>query len=238
MLKKWWITIQMTRIINIAGNSGAGKSIVALNLGVALATQGRDVTLIDGNLYSPDIANYSDIKPNAFLNEFLDGQKNFEDILHYHPSGLKVIPAIAEDSHNDGKFHTLNRALLHLVGKSEIVLVDSFSHSPLMFSVMDNADETLFITNDDYPSIIKSKEFINKIESKGLSVMGILLNKRMRTQKDHVESIVGKRVLAELPYDKKMIEAINIKQPVYLSYPKSKISRSLSELAKLLDVSK
>jgi len=228
----------MTRIINIAGNSGAGKSIVALNLGVALATQGRDVTLIDGNLYSPDIANYSDIKPEAFLNEYLEGQKSLDEIIHYHPSGLKVIPAIAENSHDEGKFHSLNKALLHLVGKSEIVLVDSFSHSPSMFSVMANADETLFVTNDDFPSIIKTKEFVNKIEDKGLSVMGILLNKRMRTDKAHVESIVGKRVLAEFPYDKKMIEAINIKQPVYLSYPKSKISKSISDLAELLDVSK
>ena len=66
----------MTRIINIIGNSGSGKSTLALNLGVALAQRGKDVLLVDGNLYSPDIANYSDIEPTAYLNEHLEGKKD------------------------------------------------------------------------------------------------------------------------------------------------------------------
>ena len=130
----------MTRIINILGNSGSGKSVIALNLGVALASKGKDVVLIDGNIYSPDISYYADINPKAYLNEHLDGDKSLEEIVHIHPSGLKIIPSLREEEHNEGKYHLLNSVLLDMHGKSEIVLVDSFSHSPAMFSSLHNSD--------------------------------------------------------------------------------------------------
>ena len=137
----------MTRIINIAGNNGSGKTALALNLGIALTNKGKDVLLFDGNIYSPDIANYSDISPSIFLNEFLEGEKNIEETILFHPTGMKIIPSMGEEEYNLEKHKKINQALLSLIGKAEIILVDSFSHSPPLFSVVDNADETIFITN-------------------------------------------------------------------------------------------
>ena len=74
---------KMTRIISIVGNSGSGKSVVTLNLALALANKGRDVILMDSNIYSPDIANYSDISPTIFLNEYIEGNRKIEDTLIY-----------------------------------------------------------------------------------------------------------------------------------------------------------
>ena len=131
----------------------------------------------------------------------------------------------------------LNNALLRLIGKGEIILVDSFSHSPAMFSVLNKGDETIFVTNDDFPSILKSREFINRLEKEGMGVIGLVVNRRRKeTQKEHIESIVGKKVIAELPHDDKVIDSINMKQPVLLMHPKTEVSRQIAELAKLLDV--
>ncbi|MCK5283170.1 MAG: P-loop NTPase [Nanoarchaeota archaeon] len=227
----------MTRIIHISGNSGSGKSVLALNLGIALSQKGREVILVDGNIYSADIANYSDISPEVFLNEFLDGEKDIEETIVFHPSGMKMILSMAEKAYTPEKHEKLNKALLSLTGKTEFVLVDSFSHSPALFSVIDNADEMIFVTNDDFPSILKSKEFIKKIESKGTNIVGVVLNKkRKNSNKKHIEAILEKRVLVEIPYDKNLIDTVNMKQPISLVYPKSETSKAITELAKIIDI--
>ena len=227
----------MTKIINIAGNSGAGKSVIALNLSIALTHRGNEVILLDSNIYSPDIANYSDISPNVFFNEYLDDERKIEETITQHPAGMKVIPSISEEEYNPKKHMKINQALLSLIGKSEIILVDSFSHNPATFSVIDGADETIFVTNDDYPSIVKTKEFINKMDEKGMNVIGIILNKRKKdTVKKHIEGILNKPVLAEIPHDEKITESLNKRQPHLLMHPNSNISKTIRELAGLLSL--
>ena len=227
----------MTRIINIAGNSGSGKTILALNLSIALNNQGRDVILVDSDIYSPDITNYTDISPGIFFNEVLEGERNIEEAIMFHPSGIKIVPSIAEEEYSPEKHDKINHALLSLIGKSEIVLVDSFSHNPASVAIIDKADETLFITNDDFPSIVKTKDFINKMENSGINVIGVVLNKRKKeTDKKHIEAILNKPVLAEIPHDNKIIDSINAKKPHYLTYPNSDVSKAIRGLAELIDL--
>ncbi len=227
----------MSRIIHIAGNSGAGKTVLALNLGIALTQIGKDVILVDANIYSPDIGNYSDISPSIFLNEFLDGDRNIEEAITLHPSGMKMISSMAEEIHDPDKHNKINQALLSLIGKGEIILVDSFSHNPAMFSAINNADDTIFVMNDDFPSVLRSKEFINKMEGSGMNVIGIVVNKRRKsTQSKHIESIIGKPILAEIPYDEKLIDSINERQPVFLKHPDSHMSKAVRGLAELIGI--
>lgn len=226
----------MTKIIHIAGNSGSGKTVLAVNLAIAFAKKGKQVILVDGNIYSPDVAYYLGITPSIYLNEFLNGEKKIEDVLFSHPSGIKVIPATAEDEHDPLKHKKINDALLSLIGRAEIVLVDSFSHNPAFFSIMDNSDETLFVSNDDFPSIAKSREHIRKIESRGMNVIGLVLNKKIRdNNKKHIQAIAGKPVLAEILFDEKLIESVNLGMPAAIYYPKSGIAKAARELAEMLD---
>jgi len=224
----------MTRILHIAGNSGAGKSVIALNLAVALAQQGKDVLLADTNLYSPDIASYLKAVSGFYLNDFIHGERNINDIISHHPSGIRLITAQPEEKHEEWKHNQINKAILHLMGKAEIVLLDSFSHNPVFYSHIDNADETLFVTNDDYPSIVKSKDFIQKMDGRGMHVIGVVMNRKHVSEKKHVESILQRPVLAELRHDTKVIESVNAGKPVVLRHPSCPFSQSVTELARLL----
>ena len=227
----------MTRIINIMGNGGAGKSFTTLNLGIALKNRGKDVMIVDANIYSPDLGNYSELRPSVYLNEFLDGSKKLEEVITHHPSGIKAIHSMTEYEHSPKLHHLINQALLHLHGKSEIVLVDSFSHAPAFSSILKNSDETIFVTNDDFHSIIKSKDFIDYIESRGTPVIGIILNKKQKkTNNRHVESIIKKPILGAFPYDEKVIDSINHKQPLFLKEKNSEITKTLKNIANLLDL--
>ncbi len=224
----------MTKILHIAGNSGAGKSVLALNLAVALAQQGRDVLLVDTNLYSPDIGSYCKAIGGFYLNDFVSGERSILEVISHHPSGIRLIAAQPEEEYADWKHQQVNRAILSLMGKAEIVVADSFSHNPVFFSHVDSADETLFVTNDDYPGIVKSKEFIRTMDARGMHVIGVVLNRKHASEKKHVESIIQKPVLAELRHDPKVIESVNIGKPIVTHYPASPFSQSVVQLAKLL----
>lgn len=229
----------MTRIINIAGNSGSGKTTLALNLGISLAVRGRDTLLIDGNIYSPDIKHYVDVSPHAYLNEFLNDEKKIEDTIILHPSGIKLILSMPEEQHDKKKHQKLNGALVSLIGKHEIILVDSFSLHPALFNIMDKTDETIFIANDDFASIAKAKDMIERMEKKGMNVVGIVLNKRRKDSViKYIETVIEKPVIIDLPHDEKVIESINLRKPVYLTHPKSEFSKSISQLAELIDIHK
>jgi flagellar biosynthesis protein FlhG len=227
----------MTRVIHIAGNSGSGKSLIALNLALALHQKGKDSLLVDGNLYSPDISHYADISPMFFLNDYLKGEKELEEVIMHHPSGIRIIPSQMEWEHNPELHNRLNQAILHLHGQSELVIVDSFSIHPALFSVLDQADECIFVTNDDFPSIAKTRDFLRALENKGIQVLGVILNRR-RTSKDtkHIEAILDKPVLAEITHDVQLIESVNQGQPVYIHAPKSPLSRAMSGLADMLSI--
>jgi MinD-like ATPase involved in chromosome partitioning or flagellar assembly len=229
----------MTKIIHLAGNSGSGKTALAINLALAMKKRGREVILVDGNIYSPDVAYYLGMTPSIYLNEFLNGERKIDEILTAHSFGITVIPTLAEEEHAPLKHKKINDALLSLIGKSEIVLVDSFSHNQAFFNVIDGADETLFVATDDFPNIVKSRDLIRKMESRGMNVIGIVLNKQIKqNNKKHIQAIVEKPVLCQIPFDKQVIESVNLAKPALLHYPMSSIARAAMELAETLDIDK
>ena len=70
-----------------------------------------------------------------------------------------------------------------------------------------------------------------------MTIIGVILNKAKNTAKiKHIEAILNKPVLAKLPYDNSVIESVNNKQPIFLSSPKNKLSKTISELADLMNV--
>ena len=67
-----------------------------------------------------------------------------------------------------------------------------------------------------------------------MTIIGVILNKAKNTAKiKHIEAILNKPVLAKLPYDNSVV---NNKQPIFLSSPKNKLSKTISELADLMNV--
>jgi MinD-like ATPase involved in chromosome partitioning or flagellar assembly len=210
--------------------------MLAFNLGVALSQMQHDVIAVDANIYSPDLTQYADISSANYLNDQLDDNKNIEDAIAYHPSGLKIIPSMAEEVHDEEKHGKINNALLNLHGKADIVLVDSLSHNPALYSVLHHSDEILLVSNDDYHNVAKTRDFIKDLEEKGLNVIGVVLNKRGKAKKADIESILGKKILAELSSDNKVVDSINKRQPVVLMHPSSSLSKAVNELAEMISI--
>lgn len=91
------MTVSATRPVRVVGVSsgkgGVGKTNVCVNLGVALARLGRQVTLLDADLGLANVDVLLGLKPTRTLEHVLNGECSLAEVLLEMPSGLKIVPA-------------------------------------------------------------------------------------------------------------------------------------------------
>ncbi|MEM7469564.1 MAG: MinD/ParA family protein [Pseudomonadota bacterium] len=83
-----------TRVIAVtSGKGGVGKTMVSINLSVALAQLGHRVTLLDADLGLANADVLLGLAPKLTLADVLDEKCALEDILLDGPCGIKLVPA-------------------------------------------------------------------------------------------------------------------------------------------------
>jgi flagellar biosynthesis protein FlhG len=82
------------RVIAItSGKGGAGKTTVSINLAMATASLGKEVTLLDADLGLANIDVMLGLKPVLNLSHVIDGVCRLEEIILKGPGSIKIIPA-------------------------------------------------------------------------------------------------------------------------------------------------
>ena len=87
------------RVIAIGGGKGGvGKSLVAANVGIFLATIGKRVTLVDGAFGAPNLHLFAGVpRPSRTLAEVLDrGVSLGELAVPTHVAGVRLIAATGD----------------------------------------------------------------------------------------------------------------------------------------------
>jgi flagellar biosynthesis protein FlhG len=77
----------------VAGTRGAGATSCVVNLGAALAKQGRRVLIVDENFSSPNVAQALGVRPRYDLGHVIAGDCALEDALQQGPAGLTLLAA-------------------------------------------------------------------------------------------------------------------------------------------------
>ena len=84
---------QMNVLAITSGKGGVGKTNVAVNLAVSLATQGRQVVLFDADLGLANVDIALGLKPEYDIRHVISGERTLEEILLEGPEGIRIVPA-------------------------------------------------------------------------------------------------------------------------------------------------
>ncbi len=230
----------MTRIIAcISGKGGAGKTTLVANLGVALAKMGKDVTVLDANLTTPNLGLHLGVPLSPVtIHDVLRGKATISQATYRHESGLKIIPAgIALKDLKGVDARDLSTAILDLLGNTEIILIDAAAGlGREALAAVEAADELLLITNPDLPAVTDALKAAKLAEQMGTNITGVIINRksgrRHEMANEEVLSMLDNySLLGEVSEDVRVQHALSNRTPVVMHEPKSVAAKQMRKIA-------
>ena len=232
------------RLITIVGpKGGAGKTIVATNLAVALAEAGEQVVLVDLDLQFGDAGLVLGLAPTRTIYDLvmsggsLDDEK-LGDYLTYHESGAQVLQAPARpDQATAVDIEFLRQLFAVLRGTHDWIVVDSGpGFTPEVIAGIDAATDICMVGTVDAASLKNTKLGLETLELMGVGpeTVKLVLNRsdsRVGITPDDVHAVTGRPPDVLLPSHRDVARSANDGRPIVSSHPGSEPAKAMRELA-------
>ncbi len=229
----------MAKYIGIlSGKGGVGKSTSAINLASALNYFDKDVTVVDGNLTTPNIGLYLGVPVVPInLHHALRGENHITEAVYLHPAGMKIVPGgISIDDLKRTNPDRMPHILGHLNRTTDFVIIDGAAGlGREALATICSSEQIIIVTNPELPAIADALKTVKFCEELGRPVIGVVLTKTKPDNLDvslkNVEAILDKPVIGIIPEDKSVREALVRKDAVVYTHPKSKAAVCYKQLA-------
>ncbi|MGE5296932.1 MAG: MinD/ParA family protein [Solirubrobacterales bacterium] len=231
-----------------SGKGGVGKTNIAANIAVCLASQNKRVLLLDADLSLGNLDLVMDIRSKYNISHVISGHKRMEEIIQPGPKGLRVIcGASGLDRLADISEIEQRRLLDHLARlqqETDTILIDTaagISSSVIGFCLA--ADHVLVVTTPEAAAMADAYGVIKVLVRKRYSQPISLVVNMARTPAEgkqiyqRMADVAKKFLQTNLYYagtllkDERLCTAVRARKPVVLAYPKAQISSSFASLA-------
>ena len=239
---------EVGRVITVfSTKGGAGKSVIATNLGVVLAQRSeKPVVLIDADLQFGDIAVMLKLSPQHTIVDAVSALDRLDVALlgnllvEHTPSTLLVLPAPLEPAFADqiGAAEMV-RIVEILRTFCSFVVVDTPAYfNDVVLGLIEISDDVLLVAGMDIPNIKNVKIGLQTLRllNTPMEKLRLILNRansKVKLDVGEVERTLGVQADALIPSDVVVPQAVNKGEAVVLHAPKSGVSRALDELADL-----
>ncbi|MCH7850710.1 MAG: cell division ATPase MinD [Nanoarchaeota archaeon] len=230
----------MARIIVItSGKGGVGKTTTAINLGASLNKLNKDIVILDANLNTPNVGLQlgAPIVP-VTLNHVLKGKATIEEAIYEHSSGMKIIPSSLSVKELT-KFNTKKLAGItkELAKNFDFVIIDSAAgFGDEVMAVLSAADEIIIVTNPEMPAVTDALKAVKVARNLGKEVNGVVVTRHVNAKYEmplsSIKSMLEAQIIGVVPEDKSVKEALNLRDAVVHTHPRSKVSRKYDEIAR------
>ena len=230
----------MARIIVInSGKGGVGKTTTAINLGVSLNKLGKEVIIVDANLNTPNIGLQlgAPIVP-VTLNHILKGTASVDEAIYEHSSGTKIVPSslsIEElTKFNTKKIPGIAKELSKLC---DYVIIDSAAgFGEEVIASLEAADEIIIVTNPEMPAVTDALKAVKVARKMGKEINGVVVTQHRGASYEmslpSIKSMLESQIIGVVPEDKAVKEALNLRDAVVHTHPKSKVAKKYCEIAR------
>ncbi|RLG16213.1 hypothetical protein DRN69_01355 [Candidatus Pacearchaeota archaeon] len=227
-----------------SGKGGVGKTTTAINLGAAMNYFGKDILIVDGNLSTPNVGiHLNSPQVPVSLNHVLLKKADVPEAVYEHESGIKIIPSSLSIKElkkvRPNKIKDFKNSFKKI---SDYVIVDSAAGlGDEAISLIEMADELIIVTNPEMPAVTDALKTIKLAEQLKKSVHGVIVTRvkrnKIEMQPETVKEMLEAPILGMIPEDIVVQEALNLKDAVIHTHPKSKAARAYKEIAaKILDL--
>lgn len=221
-----------------SGKGGTGKTFLTANLGVALASFGRDVILLDADLELPSLELHFGLEGmKVTLNDVLQRKAAAEAAIYTAPGGVKVVPAgISLYKLRKVDLASLSDILEDLRSKTEILLIDvPPGIGGDVVAILAASKQLLLVVIPSFPVMPAAFKTVQVARNLGVEVLGVVINRATMDENDltmkEVENILEEKVLGVIPEDESVKRSVASGTPHLLEAPDSPASLAIKKLA-------
>ena len=233
---------------------GSGKSILAANLGVAMAgvlnakANPHSIVLVDLNLQFGDIDLLLNLNPDNTIaglsqkgHTGIDSELVEQYLTVHEESGLRVLVAPSAPRYAESiTAYTVEQVLDALRESYQYVIIDTTSQlQDITLAALDAANIILLLTSLDLLALHKTRTAMEMLRQlyTGDKIQPVLnrANSDVGISPQDVEEVLGMPVHTLIPSDgRNVVKSVNEGVPVVLSMPEAQISKRIQVLAQQL----
>lgn len=242
-------TPQAGRIISIHGaKGGVGATTIAVNLAIAMRTLTHSrVALVDGNLYSGDVAVSLNIISRNSMADLLPHLRDLDkDVLDsasvVHRSGVSVL--LAPDDLESAEVvsgEAMQRVLRSMRSYFDYIIVDTCSlPDQVTATALDSSDTIVLVATPELPALKNAARFVRTCREYGYPADKLVLlvnreNSRGAITRGDIEDNLKLKVAVGIRSDgRTLIKAINAGEPAVTIDRRSRLSRGIRQLVMIL----
>lgn len=229
-----------------SAKGGIGRTILTVNLAVALSKKNTSVAVMDGDFQFGDVGLALDLQSTFTIKDVVDSlgtldENSLTGFLTAHESGIKVLPAPERPEFADLLTkEAVNTTIALLRKQYEYVVIDTEAGlNEHTINIIDQADQILVVTNLEMTALKNTKLLLET-----MGILGLQPKVRVIINRANMESVIKAEEAAKIldtenpiyiPNDFQICsQSINIGIPFVMNQGKTQVAKGVFKMAELL----
>lgn len=228
---------RMPHVIRISSyKGGVGKTVISVNLAIALKQRGYKVLLIDEDTTNPSIGFVLGMNITDYgLPTWLRGKASLKDVISVHtPTGLHVVNGLLSEEPYSLNEKMAERMASGLQNSSYDFAVIDTEPGIMAATIPNIITDALIVMTPSRPSLSSAIRMIKAFNLRKVQhnvVINRISNKGYELNMGELRNALDSEIISSLPEDEMVPISAEQKIPVMLSHPKSPFSQGIKTLA-------